>query len=134
MTQFAAAQKEAAAIFNSAEDKRLKLMMEMEERRIEGERKHEERRLEAERKHEQNMMRMMFTMMNPAQQMPMPYPTPQNHVMPMNVATHMHSNITNNSNMPTNITACTPMPSTDNDTITSMTTLLNMPHGSYYGE
>ena len=127
MTQFAAAQKEAAAIFNSAEDKRLKLMMEMEERRIEG-----------ERKHEQNMMRMMFTMMNPSQQMPMPmpmpYPTPQNHVMPMNVATHMHSNITNNSNMPTNITACTPMPSTDNDTSTSMTTLLNMPHGSYYGE
>ena len=40
-------------MFNSTEDKRLKLMVETEERI-----------LEAEPKHEENMMRIMFTMMN----------------------------------------------------------------------
>ena len=112
-------------MFNSAKEKRLKLVMKMEERR-----------LEAERKHKENMMRMMFTMMNSAgQQMLMPYPTPPNHglVMPMYVATNMHTNIT--TNMPTNITERTPIidffAKTDNDNIpTNLTTLLNMPHGS----
>ena len=37
MTQFAVAQREAAVMFNSAEDKRLKVMMDMEERRQETE-------------------------------------------------------------------------------------------------
>ena len=61
MTQFVAAQKEAAVAFNRAEDKRLKVMLEMKERR-------HEREMEAQRRHEENMMKMMLMMMNPGHQ------------------------------------------------------------------
>ena len=115
MTQFAAAQREAAVMFNSAEDKRLKVMMDMEERRQER----EKATREEERIHEEKMMKMMFMMMNPGhQQMPVQhYQTPQ--MMNPSVVMPMHMS---------NITSSTP--NSDINNAPNMTTLLNMPHSS----
>ena len=64
VAQFTAAQKEAAVVFNRAEDKRLKIMLDMEERRHAW----EMAMREADRKHEEKMMKMMLRMMNAGHQ------------------------------------------------------------------
>ena len=117
LAQFAAAQKEVAVMFNSAEDKRLKIMLEMEERRR-----------EADRSHEEKMMKMMLMMINPGHQQCRCNITPEmvnpSVVMPM-------SNIT--SSTPTwamlrTWQRCWTCHIVNN--APNMTTLLNTPHSS----
>ena len=67
VSQFATSQKEAAAMFITAENKRLKLVMDMEERKQEREMvmREEEREMfmrKEDRKHEVRMMQMMLLM------------------------------------------------------------------------
>ena len=68
MTQFIAAQKEAAVAFNRAEDNRLKVMLDAEERRAERRNERDMAMREAGRKHQEKMMKMMFMMMNKSYQ------------------------------------------------------------------